>query len=355
LGHQVRLVGHIPRVAVAAVGALNGHSFAYFVTVSSTTHPRPASKWRRAYVVLGILGIAFIYVLSLISYALSGGVRVDSSAQSVSDGVNLDIAIVEIDPNKGEAKLRAFVIPTGSYVNQFDGTFTRTVELTSRYQPIGNISIVFKAGSPLGGTIDFALPLDGNPATYPFDGYFFGKAPLIDDDPHLDSSDPANTSPQPLPFVEAAAISGTRRTPVAVGVDDTDGINGWRQSWSFSHPTSGDGSEPDTLMALLSLKRGGGGIAFVCVVLALMTLGVVLAAIVASRVARKQRPIEATMASWFAALLFALVPLRINLPGAPPIGAWIDVAVFYWVVMALMIAMAVFVGSWVKYRKPPDD
>ena len=33
-----------------------------------------------------------------------------------------------------------------------------------------------------------------------------------------------------------------------------------------------------------------------------------------------------------------MVPLRINLPGAPPIGVWMDVLVFYWVVMALMVA-----------------
>jgi hypothetical protein len=61
------------------------------------------------------------------------------------------------------------------------------------------------------------------------------------------------------------------------------------------------------------------------------------------------------MAGWFAALLFALVPLRTNMPGAPPIGAWLDVAIFYWVELALLIAMAVFIGSWLRYRKPPTD
>jgi len=31
------------------------------------------------------------------------------------------------------------------------------------------------------------------------------------------------------------------------------------------------------------------------------------------------------------------------------------VLAIYWVEIALLIAMSVFVGSWLKYRKPPVD
>ena len=60
------------------------------------------------------------------------------------------------------------------------------------------------------------------------------------------------------------------------------------------------------------------------------------------------------MASWFAALLFARVPLRTNMPGAPPIGVWIDFLVFLWVLIMLMISLAVFVGSWLVFTPEPE-
>ena len=41
-------------------------------------------------------------------------------------------------------------------------------------------------------------------------------------------------------------------------------------------------------------------------------------------------------ATWYAANLFAIVPLRNILPGAPPPGSWIDQAIVQWVLIALV-------------------
>lgn len=46
--------------------------------------------------------------------------------------------------------------------------------------------------------------------------------------------------------------------------------------------------------------------------------------------------------------------MRVNLPGAPPIGAWIDAIVFYWVELAVLASMAAFVIAWFRYRDIPD-
>jgi hypothetical protein len=52
--------------------------------------------------------------------------------------------------------------------------------------------------------------------------------------------------------------------------------------------------------------------------------------------------------TWYAAMLFAVVPLRNILPGAPPPGAWIDVGLVLWVLVALVTAMLMAVISWWK-------
>jgi Domain of unknown function (DUF4436) len=52
---------------------------------------------------------------------------------------------------------------------------------------------------------------------------------------------------------------------------------------------------------------------------------------------------------WFAALLFAVIPIRNFLPGAPPPGAWIDQALVIWVLIALVGAMVVYMVTW--YRR----
>ena len=45
-------------------------------------------------------------------------------------------------------------------------------------------------------------------------------------------------------------------------------------------------------------------------------------------------------------MLFAVVPLRNLLPGAPPAGAWIDQAVVLWLLTALAAAMVLYIVAW---------
>lgn len=50
-----------------------------------------------------------------------------------------------------------------------------------------------------------------------------------------------------------------------------------------------------------------------------------------------------------AALLFAVIPIRNFLPGAPPPGAWIDQALVIWVLIALVAAMVMYMRTWYKH------
>ena len=72
----------------------------------------------------------------------------------------------------------------------------------------------------------------------------------------------------------------------------------------------------------------------------------VMALYVAIEIVRGKRKFLPPFATWYAAMLFAIVPLRNILPGAPPPGAWIDQALVLWVLLALVVAMALFAVAW---------
>ena len=54
--------------------------------------------------------------------------------------------------------------------------------------------------------------------------------------------------------------------------------------------------------------------------------------------------------TWYAAMLFAIVPLGNILPGGPPFGSWIDRAVVLWVLIGLVAAMTLFLIAWWRNR-----
>jgi hypothetical protein len=47
-------------------------------------------------------------------------------------------------------------------------------------------------------------------------------------------------------------------------------------------------------------------------------------------------------------MLFAIVPLRNILPGSPPPGSWIDQSIVQWVLIALVLAMSLYILAWVR-------
>lgn len=302
--------------------------------------------------------LVMIYLSSLIAYAEAGQSQIEKGPNPVTqtaDGVNFAFDLIAIDPAKNQMTLRMLVSPQGSFLDTQEFAFAKALRITVRYQTSGQISRDIPAGTPVGGLNELNMFIDGNPNTYPFDQYNYGFSA---DDDEADPIDAELVDPAPLVSIaELGPGDVALPTQIPIGVYPSGGLQGWTESWRYeiSDQSIGQAVPGNTLMLQLSVKRGGGVLAFVLVVLTLMVVTATLAWMVARSVAAKRRPIEATMAGWFAALLFALVPLRTNLPGAPPIGAWLDVAVFFWVELALLVAMAVFIGSWLRFRTPPED
>jgi hypothetical protein len=99
---------------------------------------------------------------------------------------------------------------------------------------------------------------------------------------------------------------------------------------------------------VITLRRAKGPLIFdlgICLVLISLPT---LALLVAIPMALGRRKFLAPFATWYAANLFAIVPLRNILPGAPPPGSWIDQAIVQWVLIALVTAMSLYIFAWVR-------
>ncbi len=89
------------------------------------------------------------------------------------------------------------------------------------------------------------------------------------------------------------------------------------------------------------------------VFLALMALTslsmVVLSAVsVAKHVAINGRKVEFGMLVWIAALLFVIPAVRNGLPGSPPLGSLVDVALFFWLHILGVGSLLTVVYKWTK-------
>ena len=87
--------------------------------------------------------------------------------------------------------------------------------------------------------------------------------------------------------------------------------------------------------------------------LALMALTslslVVLSAVsVAKHVAINGRKVEFGMLVWIAALLFVIPAVRNGLPGSPPLGSLVDVALFFWLQIMGVGSLLTVVYKWTK-------
>lgn len=144
--------------------------------------------------------------------------------------------------------------------------------------------------------------------------------------------------------------SGDNRRKVPARVEVTGSLDGWDATVSRVREASGPASARahDNPDVIVELERAKGPLIFdlgICVVLISLPT---LALLVAVPMALGRRKFLPPFATWYAANLFAIVPLRNILPGSPPPGAWIDQAIVQWVLIALTVAMALYIVAWVR-------
>ncbi len=103
------------------------------------------------------------------------------------------------------------------------------------------------------------------------------------------------------------------------------------------------------------MRRSPSIAVFAAVVIVVMLALAGVGAFVAIQTARDRRKFQPPMTTWYAAMLFAVIPLRNALPDAPPIGSWVDVTVTLWVIVTLVISMLLYVYCWWRHLRPEAE
>ncbi|MEI6621602.1 MAG: DUF4436 family protein [Actinomycetes bacterium] len=287
----------------------------------------PASKRKKVKAVVAVVIAVFavVYLGAVVAFSHGDGtIQVAGTAPKGGNGLYVLAVPTSIDPATHQLSVRIFVATMGSYTNA-QGYPNRDITVVFNAYS-GSSEIVLHKGKPT-SVDETRVYIDGSWAKYPLDSYV--GALLLE--------------------ATAAGPSGPEAVPITL--EGKAGMEGW--STDIDYPT--DASMPGVSLTRFTLDRLVVTKTFAAIVLFLFILLAVAAVAVAIAVGTRTRRIEPALLGWGAALLFALPALRSTLPGAPPIGAWIDILVFLWVVVIVILAYLVVLWTWVRKSPAPPE
>ncbi len=293
----------------------------------------PRRSWvprGRALVVLIAVACVVVYAVVVGLYALNDRtIRGDScTSGQQADRILLSIAPQSVDAIGNRMTATVDVVDFGPMGEGAVPDETMTMVLIGTDGPRTYNFDADTVASP----ISVRFITEGDAEAWPFDAHTAGFGVLM-------LRDAAGDAPEVL-------------RPDVCGVVHVPG-------WSFSAYEVDDGGElvvdgDSVAVGRIVAVRSAATIAFGILLLVLMTTLPVLGIAVAVSVLRGRRKAEASLTSWMAAMLFAIVPLRGFLPGSPPIGSWVDYLVVLWVVAGLVAGLVVYVIAWLRWAPPGE-
>lgn len=272
----------------------------------------------------GIVGVIVLvlaaYVVAVAMYAQSGtGQRLDVAAPAVDgDKPSATINVEDIQSNYSVVAVNLAFNPGSALLDPKTHHLKEDLSLRVRSAAMPSRHTWTKGMLP--GLMAVPLTIAGEIERWPLDQYRSGP-------------------------IEVEIFYGpdTDRAPDHVPVTFVDHLSGWRLSATRSQA---DGPYR------LNVRRSLSTAAFAIVILGVLITIASLALVVAIQTARDRRPFQPPMTTWYAAMLFAVVPLRNALPGSPPFGSWVDITVVIWVLVALAVSMILYISCWWRHLNP---
>jgi hypothetical protein len=132
---------------------------------------------------------------------------------------------------------------------------------------------------------------------------------------------------------------GAGRPPERANVTFVDRLAGWQSNVTRVNANALAPYEVD-------LQRSASTMMFAIVILCIFVTIAAIGLFVAIQTLRDVRRFQSPMTTWYAAMLFAVVPLRNALPGSPAFGSWIDLTIVLWVLVALVVSMLLYIAAW---------
>ncbi|MEM6104797.1 DUF4436 domain-containing protein [Mycobacterium sp. 050272] len=295
--------------------------------------PLPPSKsgtrGRQIAIAFGILvAVISVYVLSLIAVHLLAKSApplpaVDFSKVEAEDSV-VQVNLSELKTVANRLTVNVLVYPKDSLYDKNFGVLT--TDAAVRLYPDNDLGDLQYPIGKAPAQVTTTIEARGDPGNWPFDSY---KTEVI--------------------AADVFTGTGQNREKAPARVEVTGRLDGWDASVTRVHDP--DDADPNVMdNVVITLHRSKGPLIFdVGVVLVLVALPM-LALWVAIPVALGRTSFLPPLTTWYGAMLFAIVPLRNILPGNPPYGSWIDQAVVLWVLIALVVALALFLVGWWRQR-----
>lgn len=280
-------------------------------------------KRRVVIAVAVVVGFIAVYALSLFGVHLlakSAGPLKPPDLNATNDTVVL-VRLEKLDTIANRLTVKVLVIPEESmFDKRLEVLKTDTAVRMDPPNDLGDLQ--YPAGkSP--AQVATTIEARGDPNNWPFDSY---------------STDTLSA--------DVLVGQGDARRYIPARVEVTGGLDGWDVNVARVGEASQDSDRADNL--LITLHRAKGPLIFdlgICLVLFALPA---LAFAVAIQIALGRRKFVPPFVTWFAAMLFAVIPIRNFLPGAPPPGAWIDQALVLWVLIGLVAAMGLYMLTWYR-------
>ncbi|CAM3140256.1 DUF4436 domain-containing protein [Mycobacterium intermedium] len=273
-----------------------------------------------------VLGFLTVYCLSLFGFHLlskSGDALPPPDLGTVEDTVVVvRLEEMKTSPNP-RLSVKVLVIPEDDmYDKRLQVLKTDTAV---RFYPENDLGdLLYPAGkSP--AQVSTTLEAHGSPATWPFDSY---------------RTDPISA--------DVLVGQGDDRKYIPARVEVTGKLENWDATVTRVHDPA-DTDNPDSRDdVIITLRRSKTPLIFDLGLLLVLFALPTLALAVATQIALGKRKFAPPFVTWFAAMLFAVIPIRTFLPGAPQPGAWVDQALVLWVLFGLVGAMGLYMWSWYR-------
>jgi len=292
-------------------------------TDAGSVTPKVRKKSSKIRSVGSVLAIVAIYVGSLVGYFLLDQNAHEVLPRDLESGyetvVLLELASIHPIDNRVEANV--LVIPDKKFLDPEFGVLNTDIHV--RLSPSTDFGeLHYPAGqTPARATTSMLAVGDAN--RWPFDVY-------------------ATKTISAEVFVGA----GDSRRYVPARVEIYGSLYGWDIRADRSGPATHSG-DPDDAATILFWRSRGPLALIIGICLVLITLPA-LALFVAIEMLLGRRKFQPPFGTWFAAMLFSVVPIRSVLPGDPPPGSWVDEAIVLWVLIALATAMVLYITAWFK-------
>jgi hypothetical protein len=240
-----------------------------------------------------------------------GGTTVTLDVESIQSSYSVLVGNVTISPGS------ALLDPVTDSLKE-----DLSVEVTSVETPVKRTW----AKGMLPGLFPVPLTLARDVERWPFDRYYTGP-------------------------ITVELFVGAAHTPERASVTVVDRLPGWKL-----HATGPTKAKPFAPYNV-ELQRSASTMVFAIVILCILVAIAGQAVFVAVQTLRDRRKFQSPMTTWYAAMLFAVVPLRNALPGSPAFGSWIDMTVVLWVLVALVVSMLLYIAAWWRQLRPeqPSD